>query len=162
MHPIQTIKNIIEKVKSDFKADPVVATGKLLGDVFQMVIGGEVIKTVSNTLKATALGDLTKKEVKAIQKVVNQAERPIKVVGAAANGTRWGIGSKLPIGKGAGTRSDIDYIAPPSSLPYFNHAKLPSIDSRTGTVPGHGNPFQGPVIRFEPGGQPVFIPANNY
>ncbi|MBN8861713.1 MAG: RHS repeat-associated core domain-containing protein, partial [Sphingobacteriales bacterium] len=161
LHPIDTVQNVIEGVKNDFKADPTIASGKILGDVLQVAIGGEIVKGVSKSSTVSGLGDLTKAEIKTIQNVVNEAERPIEVVGSAANGARRGVGSDLPIGKGAGTKSDIDYIAPPSSIPNFNQSKLPSIDPKTGIVPGYGNPFQGPVIRFEPGTKPIFIPKTN-
>jgi RHS repeat-associated protein len=39
----------------------------------------------------SGLGDLGKTEVKSIQKVVDQAERPLGVVGSAASGTRRGV-----------------------------------------------------------------------
>jgi hypothetical protein len=85
------------------------------------------------------MGDLTRAEAKAIQGVVNEAGRPLEVVGSAARGAR-----------GAG--SDIDYVVPPSSLQNFKglEGNLPSIDPSHGIVPGVGNPNIGPVIRFEP------------
>jgi len=103
--------------------------------------------------EAAPLGDLTTKEVKQIQSVVDQAERPIEVVGSAAGAERRGVGTDLPIGKGPGTRSDIDYVAPPSSLPYFDgvQGNLPSLDPKTGIIPGTGNPFIGPIIRLNQG-----------
>ncbi|HEV7646130.1 MAG TPA: RHS repeat-associated core domain-containing protein [Pyrinomonadaceae bacterium] len=87
--------------------------------------GARVISTVgkgfmeSRILAPSILGDLTPLETKQIQTVVNEAGRPIEVVGSAANGIRRGVGTTLPIGKGPGTRSDIDYIAPRGSLPYY-------------------------------------------
>lgn len=101
---------------------------------------------------AGALGDLTALEARQIQNVVNQAGRPLEVVGSAANGTRRGVGTDLPIGKGPGTRSDIDYISPPSSQSYFEglQSQLPGIDPKTGIIPGVPNPNIGPSIRFEP------------
>jgi hypothetical protein len=97
-------------------------------------------------------GDLTNSEVRQIQKVVNRAGRPLEVVGSAAAGARRGVGTDLPIGKGPGTRSDIDYLAPPSSLQYFQgiQQRLPGIDPKTGIIPGTSNPNIGPSIRFEP------------
>jgi hypothetical protein len=84
-------------------------------------------------------GDLTSAEINQIQAVVNQAGRPLEVVGSAARGARQ-----------AG--SDIDYVAPPSSLEYFGglETQLPGIDPTHGIIPGVGNPNIGPVIRFEP------------
>ena len=104
-------------------------------------------------------GDLTKTEIQTIQAEVDAAARPLEVVGSAARGTRRGVGTNDPVGKGPGTRSDIDYLAPPGSLKYFNQALLPSIDPSTGIVPGYHNPYIGPGIRFEPGAtKPTFIP----
>jgi hypothetical protein len=106
------------------------------------------------------LGDLTNGEVKAIQSVVNRAGRPLDVVGSAARGARRGVGTDLPIGKGPGTQSDIDYATHPANLPYFQDdvGDLPLIDPDTGIIPGVGNPYYGPYIRFEPGATPTFFP----
>jgi hypothetical protein len=85
------------------------------------------------------LGDLSPREIAAIQGVVNQAGRPLEVVGSAARAARK-------------PTSDIDYIAPPNSIPYFQglSSQLPRMDQSHGIIPGYGNPNQGPVIRFEP------------
>jgi hypothetical protein len=110
----------------------------------------------------SGFGDLTIGEVNQIQKVVNEAGRPLEVVGSAARGTRRGLGSNLPLGKGEGTKSDIDYITHHQYLPRFMEiqGKLPSLDPETGVNPGVSNPFQGPSIRFEPGAfKPEVIPA---
>jgi len=53
-------------------------------------------------------GDLTPAERSTIQGLTNKAQRPIYVIGSAAKGTRRGVSTNLPIGKGPGTRSDID------------------------------------------------------
>jgi RHS repeat-associated protein len=112
--------------------------------------------------RASGLGDLTVREVRKIQKVVDQAGRPLEVVGSAATGTRRGVGTKLPIGKELGTRSDIDYTVSHSSIDFFEktglNKKLPSIAPH-GIVPGGHNPFIGPAIRFEPGAKPCFVPG---
>lgn len=119
------------------------------------------VMTKGRSNAKSGLGDLTKGEVKNIQKAVNDAGRPVEVVGSAATGTRRGVGSNNPIGKGSGTRSDIDYVAPPSSIPYIQQGKLPSIDPKTGIIPGYANPFQSPIIRFEPNAKPIFIPKQD-
>jgi hypothetical protein len=80
-------------------------------------------------------------------------------VGSAAKGTRRGVGSDLPVGKGPGTKSDIDYIAPPSSHPYFEGIDLPTPDPVTRIIPGSPSPSIGPSIRFEPGSSPYLIPG---
>jgi hypothetical protein len=84
---------------------------------------------------------LTVGEVNSIQSVVNQAGRPLEVVGSAARGARTAT-------------SDIDYVVPPSSLKYFEglEGQLPKLDPNHGIIPGYGNPNIGPVIRFEPKG----------
>jgi RHS repeat-associated protein len=87
---------------------------------------------------AASLGDLTVGEVRQIQTVVNEAGRPLEVVGSAARGARRGVGTDLPLGKGPGTRSDIDFVAPPSSHQNFKGLEggLPSLDPKTGIIPG--------------------------
>jgi hypothetical protein len=109
-----------------------------------------------------AFGDLTVSEIDAILNIVNEAGRPLDVVGSAARGTRRGIGTDLPIGKGPGTRSDIDYLFGYVSAPYFSELqwRLPSIDREPGggVVGGIFNPHMGPSVRFEPGVPPYFIP----
>lgn len=112
----------------------------------------------------SGFGDLTVGEVREIQNVVNEAGRPLEVGGSVANGTRRGVGTNLPIGKGPGTKSDIDYIIPNSSLPYFKpfEFKLPDINKSPGggIINGVGNPYIGPLIRFEPNAtKPTLIPA---
>jgi hypothetical protein len=87
----------------------------------------------------SAYGDLTTREINQIQSVVNQAGRPLEVVGSAARGART-------------PTSDIDYVVPPSSLQNFEglEGQLPGLDPEHGIIPGVGNPNIGPVIRFEP------------
>jgi len=104
---------------------------------------------------SSGLGDLTRGEVGAIQGVVNKAGRPLNVVGSAANGTRRGFGSNLPIGKGFGTQSDIDYLVGHSSAPYFEGLQT-GLPSNTGIIGGNPNPFMGPSIQFVPRGRPPF------
>lgn len=101
---------------------------------------GELV-TALRGASASGLGDLTVSEVRAIQAVVNEAGRPLEVVGSAARAARQ-----------AG--SDIDYIASPSSYQYFEglETKLPSINPNHGIIPGLGNPNIGPVIQFVPKG----------
>jgi RHS repeat-associated protein len=108
------------------------------------------IKATRETAEQIAkrTGDLTKAEIKQIQNVVNEAGRPLEVVGSAAKGTRRGVGSNLPVGKGSGTKSDIDVLIPPSSKDHFKGVtgKLPDADVNIGTA----NPHIGTSIRFEP------------
>jgi len=72
---------------------------------------------------------------------VNEAGRPLEVVGSAASGTRTAA-------------SDIDYVVAPSSLKYFEglESNLPGIDPQHGIIPGYGNTYMGPVIKFIPKG----------
>ena len=125
--------------------------------------GGAVVRAVAmcRSTAASGLGDLTVGEIRAIQSVVDRAQKPLNVVGSAAKGLRRGVGTDFPIGKGIGTRSDIDYVAPPYGLPYFNGLQeyLPSIDPNGGISPGLFNPYEGPSVRFEPGSKPFFIPG---
>jgi hypothetical protein len=133
----------------------------IIEDTLLAVSGLGGIRAAAGAFGRSGFGDLTIAEVRQIQSVVNQAGRPLEVVGSAARGTRRGIGTDLPIGKGPGTRSDIDFLAVPSSNPYFRglESQLPSLDPLTGIIPGAGNKFIGPVIRFEPGVSPSFIPG---
>jgi RHS repeat-associated protein len=108
---------------------------------------GNLIRTFGDILRQflrdpsapLGLGDLTVGEVNQIQSVVNQAGRPLEVVGSAARGQRT-------------PTSDIDYVVPPSSIQHFEglETKLPSIDPNHGIIPGTGTPNIGPGIRFEP------------
>ncbi|MBL1220993.1 RHS repeat-associated core domain-containing protein [Chryseobacterium sp. L7] len=139
---VQTSKGVA-KGDAESIGSAVVIAGALVGT---HKIGAKV------NSKSSIIGDLTKNEARQIQTEVNKAGRPLEIVGSAAEGNRRNVGSNLPIGKGAGTRSDIDYISPPSSIQYFDQYKLPSIDPNTGIIPGYGNTNIGPVVRFEPGG----------
>ncbi|WP_165371453.1 RHS repeat domain-containing protein [Pseudolysobacter antarcticus] len=86
-----------------------------------------------------SMGDLTEAEINQIQGVVNQAGRPLSVVGSAAQGART-------------AESDIDYVVGPSSLPHYDglEGELPGIDPDHGIIPGYPNPDIGPSIPFEP------------
>ena len=53
-------------------------------------------------------GTLTADEREALQKIADKHQAQIDVVGSRAAGKGRNINSKLPVGKGAGTRSDID------------------------------------------------------
>lgn len=57
-------------------------------------------------------GDLTDQELSDIQKVVNETEVPIIVVGSSTIGRRRGLGQNLKIGHGENSKSDIDYVIP--------------------------------------------------
>jgi hypothetical protein len=100
-----------------------------------------------NPARPSGLGDLTQEEVDSIQATVDQAGRPLNVVGSAARGAR-------------GPGSDIDYLVPPGSLPHYQglEGQLPGIDPQHGIVPGVHNPHMGPAIRFEPNTPPHVIP----
>ncbi len=126
------------------------------------IFGKTAVETTTGRA-ASGFGDLTSQEVVQIQKVVNESGRPIEVVGSAAKGTRRAVGSDLPVGKGPGTQSDIDYIAPPSSHPYVQpyQDQLPGLDPGHGIIPGAQNPYVGPAIRFEPGAAPQYIPMTS-
>jgi hypothetical protein len=97
--------------------------------------------------QAFEFGDLTDNEIDQIQEVVDEAGRPLDVVGSAACGVR-------------GEKNEIDYVVGPSSIDYYKDLaqKLPSIDPKDGIIPGTHNPHQGSAIRFEPGTRPKYIP----
>jgi RHS repeat-associated protein len=134
------------------------ATGGLSG-----TIGRYNRNSAASGLAAThshQLGDLGAAEVQQIQRLVDEAGRPLEVVGSAARGMRRGLGSDLPLGKGPGTKSDIDYLVPPGSIRYYEstslYKDLPDLDR---IIPGVHNPFIGPAIRFEPFAKPYFVPG---
>jgi hypothetical protein len=134
--------------------------------VFNLEVDGQHVYHVASSgllVHNNCLGDLTPGEIAQIQSVVDAAGRPLEVVGSAAEGVRREIGSKLPFGKGPGTRSDIDYLIPPSSRQHFADFEdnLPDVDPLTGIIPGTHNPFIGPAIRFEPWMPPIFVPGGN-
>jgi hypothetical protein len=87
-------------------------------------------------------------EVRQIQSIVNQAERPLDVVGSAARAART-----------AG--SDIDYTTANANFGNFERlqSQLPSIDPEDGLLLGHAEPSIGPSIRFEPGTMPYVVPG---
>ena len=95
----------------------------------------------------SGLGDLTHGDVGQIQGVVEEAGRPLAVVGSAARGER-------------GEGSDIDYVVGPSSLQNYEgqQGNLPGIDPGHGIVPGVPNPHQGPYVQFAPGESPTLVP----
>jgi len=106
-------------------------------------------------------GDLRNGEVDQIQGVVDEAGRPLDVVGSAARGERRGVGSDAPIGKGPGTRSDTDFTTAPSNMGNFEGLEggLPNADPQTPIL--NGTPETGnPSIRFEPNVPPEFIDKN--
>ena len=128
-----------------------VGYGGKVGAAVKATLG--VVERVAGSLSknlASGLGDLTRGEAKAIQGVVNQAGRPLDVVGSAASGTRRGVGTDLPIGKGPGTRSDIDYTTAASNVGNFNGLQ----QKLSGLAPHgilKGTPEKElPSIRFEP------------
>lgn len=126
------------------------------------LLSGQAAELGAAKTGASGLGDLTKAEVGQIQGVVDRAGRPLDVVGSAAKAERRGVGTDLPVGKGVGTRSDIDYVVGPSSQGYykgFEH-ELPGLDPLSGLINGTHNPFTGPGVRFEPGAAPRYTPGH--
>ena len=80
---------------------------------------------------------------------MDQAKRPLEVVGSAARGER-------------GPLSDIDYTTGASNIDNFQglESELPGQSSHHSTIlRGVGDPGESPVIRFEPGAKsPTMIP----
>jgi RHS repeat-associated protein len=136
---------------------------EFIGNVLGGVVGGAAGAWGGSTFAKglpSGLGDLTLGEVKQIQSVVDDAGRPLEVVGSAAKGDRRGVGTDLPIGKGPGTRSDIDYTTAGANYDYFRglERSLPSANPETPILMGGADPYQGPAIRFEPETKPTIIP----
>jgi hypothetical protein len=122
------------------------------GDIFVALALGHVLGEAFSNLEdsvyngmASGLGDLKVGEVNAIQSVVDEAGRPLDVVGSAARGERTAT-------------SDIDYTTANANYDYFEGLQkgLPSIDPEHGLLRGYPD---GPSIRFEPGRQPFFVPG---
>ncbi|MCW3052755.1 MAG: repeat-containing protein, partial [Chthonomonadales bacterium] len=63
-------------------------------------------------VRTPGFGDLTPDEIEALQQIANDHNAPIIISGSAGRGARRGIGTDLPIGKGPGTRSDLDIAIP--------------------------------------------------
>lgn len=105
----------------------------------------------------SGFGDLSKEEVDKIQRIVDQVNLPIDVTGSAAKGERRDAGDpNLPLGKGPGTKSDIDYRVTPEAAAAWNSpvaSQLPEMDAIRIRV---YNPLEGPRIRFAPGRAPVY------
>lgn len=53
-------------------------------------------------------GDLTAEELAKLQRVAAEIGEPVDVVGSTAKGTRRGVGTDSPLGKGPGKKSDLD------------------------------------------------------
>jgi len=79
--------------------------------------------------EASGLGDLTRAEVAQIQRVVDgMGGGGLVVGGSAARARRRNPGRRwLPIGKGPGTRSDIDYFAWSRHLGRVDDLALPEV-----------------------------------
>jgi hypothetical protein len=134
--------------------------------VFNLEVDGQHVYHVASSgllVHNDCLGDLTPGEIAQIQSVVDAAGRPLEVVGSAAEGVRREIGSKLPFGKGPGTRSDIDYLIPPSSRQHFADVEdnLPDVDPLTGVLLGIS--WEGPELTGNFGvRQSVFFESAGY
>jgi hypothetical protein len=91
------------------------AIGEFIMDSMQLAgVGEAVLGRVAGTwgrleLKAPEVGGtLSPFERNALQGVANEFDTTIDVVGSRAAGRGRGVGTDLPVGKGPGTRSDID------------------------------------------------------
>jgi len=130
-----------QRQRADNKTGAII--GAAIGSLFlpgpeDVVIGAAIATKVGQAIAgafkgkkaASGLGDLTKAEVGQIQNVVDEAGRPLDVVGSAARGERRNVGGDLPIGNGAGTRSDTDFTTAGSSRGNFNDLEggLPNTD----------------------------------
>ena len=84
--------------------------GQIAGLTFQ-VIGIHAAGSAAGAASAArATGTLTKSEVAEIQAIADRYNTPIDVVGSRASGLGRNINDpSLPVGKGPGTRSDIDF-----------------------------------------------------
>lgn len=151
-------KKDVERVISQTK-DVVAETGRIIVSVPSAIIGSldearanvrlALSQAIHRSDRPSGLGDLRRGEVNQIQKAVNSAGRPLDVVGSAAAGNRRNPGTDLPVGKGPGTKSDIDYTMGSSSVSSFKDADLPTPEIL------QGGPERGSLsIRFEPNREP--------
>jgi RHS repeat-associated protein len=118
-----------------------------------------------DTSPPSGLGDLSAREVRQIQEVVDEAGEVLYVTGSAAAGARRNPRSALPVGKdtpgGPGsTQSDIDYFTSTTKKRAFQDkdldTRLPKIDDDR--ITGGVNPEKfGPHIEFRPGQPPRFV-----
>ena len=123
------------------------------GKVLVELIGGQAV------MGAFSLGGgLTVGEQTEIQAIANEFNTQIDVVGSRAGGVGRNVGTQLPVGKGPGNRSDIDFrisgeddIRSGGAL----SGRLQQVGSGAGSVVSSGLPEipsgPGPVIRFLPG-----------
>lgn len=109
-----------DRAKTD--ADLAAAGRKFASGVTKAGIGGLMLLLSAKGAKGRSLrgarikappemsgyGDLTADELAALKRAAAKSGEEIDVVGSTAKGTRRGAGSDLPIGKGDGTKSDLD------------------------------------------------------
>jgi RHS repeat-associated protein len=69
---------------------------------------GPALGYCAKVLRPATIGTLSSAERVALQRVANEFDTEIHVVGSRAAGKGRGVGTDLPPGKGPGTRSDID------------------------------------------------------
>jgi hypothetical protein len=125
-------------VPGTFSPDPGAVQSVLGPESLPLLLGLSPALAAEGAAELSGLGDLTTAEAEQIQALVNQAGRPLNVVGSAAGGTRTAL-------------SDIDYVVSPGSMSYFEglETQLPGLDVH-GIIPGAPNPFIGPSIPFSP------------
>lgn len=127
----------------------------------------------------SGLGDLTDNEISLIQTITDNFQTPLVVFGSAAKGSRRNKQTTLPLGKGEGTRSDIDYqiphlwvheierVAPNEMAVVINMLReklaqeLPSADAKaTETFDFSNFSLDGHRILFTPGKRPRLYEPN--
>ena len=146
------------------QAATIVATGGAAAELEEggaLLEGAEAAETLEGAEAAeaaeTANGTLTEAEQQSLQEVADEYGTDIDVVGSRGAGQGRNIDTDLPVGKGPGTRSDIDirYDAQreidtggrlTDALKNIGDGKL--IDARP-SLPGGTQP---PFIRISPGG----------
>jgi RHS repeat-associated protein len=86
------------------------STGRRVGEIAGTALGLAGLAGTARSLVNAARGTLTAVERAEIQAIANQFKTEIRVVGSRAAGRGRNVGTNLPVGKGPGTRSDIDFI----------------------------------------------------
>jgi hypothetical protein len=128
-----------------------------------------LIDGARNTINRASVvgpGRLTSQEAEQIQRIANRYNTEIHVIGSRAAGGGRNIYTDLPVGKGDGTRSDIDMrIDGQANIDSRGDLSRRAADVGSGAGSPRDNlglyPTAPPAIIFRPNQPPKFIPEGN-
>lgn len=122
---------------------------KLLKDLLETKAGKEAIKKIRSKKKLSK--DLTTTEGKKLQDIADKYNTSIDVVGSRARKEGRSIWSDVPVGKGKGTKSDIDVLID-GQVDIDSGGRLSEEIAKMGgnTRPMKYDPKDGPRIRIKP------------